>query len=509
MDLKYYFKDSFKNDFLASIVVFLIAIPLCLGIAIASGVPPEAGLISGIIGGLVIGSITGCSLQVSGPAAGLVAIVFEIIQEHGIERLGIIVLFAGILQITTGALNLAVWFRVATPPVIHGMLAGIGVLIFASQFHVMVDDTPKSSGIENILSLPQAVYKGVIPMDTSSHHLVALVGVITIVVIVLWNFAPKNLKIIPPALIGVLVAIILANVLQYPIKYISIPENIFHAIKLPSLGEFNCLLEWEVLVESLTVAFIASAETLLTSTAIGKMSPTTTINYNKEIIAQGVGNSLAGLLGALPITGVIVRSAANVTAGAKTKVSPILHGFWLLLFVVYLSSFLKLIPIASLAAVLVYTGYKLVDLNAIKNLSKVGKWEVIIYFATLIAIVMTNLLEGILLGIVLSIIKLLYDFSHLEIHSIQESENNKIYLHLEGNATFISIPKLAHVIENIPFGKEVYIRLEGLSYIDHASLELLTNWEKQYSSRGGAVSIKWNELEAKFNNKSKNLEKQA
>ncbi len=499
MDIKNYLKDDFKNDFFASIIVFLIAIPLCLGIAIASGLPPESGLISGIIGGIIVGSLSGCPLQASGPAAGLVAIVFEIIQEHGVEKLGIIILFAGILQIISGILNLGPWFRAVSPTVIYGMLAGIGVLIFASQFHVMVDDIPKTSGIENILSLPGAIYKGIVPLDSSSHQLAALIGVTTICTIVLWNFAPKSFKIIPPALVGVLAAIILSNALQYPIKYISIPENIFNAIQLSPLQGFKYLLEWEILIDALAVAFIASAETLLTTTAIGKMKPNLEINYNKEIIAQGIGNSLAGLLGALPITGVIVRSAANVSSGAKTRAATILHGIWILLFVVFFSPLLKMIPVASLAAVLVYTGYKLVDLNAIKNLSKIGRWELIIYFTTLSVIITTNLLEGILVGIVLSIIKLLYDFSHINLHLEEDYENNKIHLYIDGNATFINLPKLANVLEKMPSGKEVFIHFEGLVYIDHASLELLMSWEKQYSSKDGNVSIKWNELEARFN----------
>ena len=496
-------RNYFKNDFLASVVVFLVAIPLCLGIALASGLPPETGLISGIIGGIVVGSLSGCPLQVSGPAAGLVAIVFEIIKEHGVERLGVIVLFAGILQIAAGLLRLGPWFRAVSPPVIHGMLAGIGVLIFASQFHVMVDDVPKGSGIENILSLPTAVYKGIIPLDdSSSHHLAALIGVITISVIFIWNLVPKNLRGIPSALVGVLVAVAISNYLGYPIKYVSIPTNIFHAIQFPSFLEFKCLLEWKVLVEALTVAFIASAETLLTTTAISKMRPTLAISYNKEIIAQGVGNSLAGLLGALPITGVIVRSAANVSADAKTRASAILHGIWILLFVVYFASLLKMIPICSLAAVLVYTGYKLVDLNAIKSLSKVSKWEVIIYFATLSVIVVTNLLEGILVGIMLSTLKLLYDFSRLEIYT-EQGDQNKIHLYIDGNATFMNLPKLASALENIPFKKEVYVHLEKLAYIDHANFELLMNWEKQYASTGGTLFIKWNELEAKVNKSKK------
>lgn len=491
---KLYLKEHFKSDFFASIVVFLVALPLCLGIAIASGVPPAMGLLSGIIGGLVVGYFSGCPLQVSGPAAGLVAIVFEIIQEHGLEKLGAIILAAGMMQIAAGVLGLGPWFRAVSPSVIHGMLAGIGILIFSSQFHVMVDDLPKSTAVLNILSLPASFMKGVTPMDTTSHHLAAFVGIITILIMILWEIGFKKIKIIPPALIGVLTVTCVAFYFKYPIKYVSVPENIFSAIKFPAPESFTCLLEWGILIEALTIAFIASAETLLTSTAIDQMQTSHRTNYNKEIIAQGIGNSLAGFIGAVPITGVIVRSAANVNAGAKTKMSAILHGLWMLLFVSVIPFTLGLIPIASLAAVLVYTGYKLINLNAIKNLAKFGRGEVIIYFATMIVIVMDSLLEGVLIGIILSVIKLLYNFSKLEFKSISDEGGKVIHLHIDGCATFINLPKFADNLESIPAGKKVFVYLERLNYFDHACLEFLTNWEKKYESKGGKTEIKWREI---------------
>ena len=494
--------NELKNDFFASLVVVLVAVPLCLGISIASGMPPEAGLISGIIGGIIVGSLSGCPLQVSGPAAGLVAIVFEIIQEHGADHLGAVLLFAGFIQVIAGLLKLGPWFRAVSPAVIQGMLAGIGILILSSQFHVMVDDLPKHSGIENIISLPKAFLKGVVPMDTSVHHLAAFVGLITICGMFLWKITFKKLTSIPSALVGVLTATVVSYFLKYPIKYVSIPDNLYQAIRFPSLESFSCLLSWEVLVEALTVAFIASAESLLTSTAVDKMQTNHRTNYNKEIIAQGVGNSLAGLVGALPITGVIVRSSANVTAGAKTRVSSFLHGIWILLFVIYFSGLLKVIPTASLAAILVYTGYKLIDLNAIKDLARIGKWEIIIYFTTLLVIVMDSLLEGVLVGIVLSVIKLLYDFSRLAVQANEDLNSNTVHVYIEGNATFINLPNFAEALEKIKFGKNVFIHFEKLLHIDHASLEFLMNWEKQYMANGGIVTIKWDEIETKFYNKT-------
>jgi len=195
--------EKFFHDFMASIVVFLVALPLCMGIAIASGAPPALGLITGVVGGLVVGAIAGSPLQVSGPAAGLTVLVWEMINQHGIGMLGAIVLLAGLIQIGMGALKAGPWFRAISPAVIQGMLAGIGVLIIGSQIHVMVDDAPKGSGLTNLLSIPEAIWKGLTPMDGSSHHLAAIIGVITMAIIFSWSYAPKKLKIVPAPLVAV------------------------------------------------------------------------------------------------------------------------------------------------------------------------------------------------------------------------------------------------------------------------------------------------------------------
>lgn len=223
--IRNYFPLIFKKDLLASIVVFLVALPLCMGIAIASGLPPAAGLITGIVGGIVVGSLSGAPLQVSGPAAGLTVMVYEIVQRDGISILGPIVLLAGIVQIAAGYLGMGQWFRAVSPAVIKGMLAGIGVLIFASQFHVMVDDSPRGSGIANLLSIPEAIYKGVVPLDDSPHHWAAMIGILTILVIIIWKpIVPKPLKVIPAPLVAVVVATIASTFIQVPINRVSLPD---------------------------------------------------------------------------------------------------------------------------------------------------------------------------------------------------------------------------------------------------------------------------------------------
>jgi MFS superfamily sulfate permease-like transporter len=220
--------------------------------------------------------------------------------------------------------------------------------------------------------------------------------------------------------------------------------------------------------------------------------------YDKELSAQGVGNGICGLLGVLPMTGVIVRSTANVEAGGKTRASAILHGVWLLLFAAVLPFTLQYIPVSSLAAVLVFTGWKLAYPKAVPGLLKFGRCEVGIYIITVVMVVASNLLEGVLIGLGLSLLKLLYAFSHLEIKWDEDIVRNRVELHLKGAATLIRLPQLASALEEIRPGADVHIHFEDLDYIDHACLDLLSNWERQHEVSGGTLVIEWEELSSKF-----------
>ncbi len=490
-----------KADIPASIVVFLVALPLCMGIAIASNVPPALGLITGIVGGLVVGVLAGAPMQVSGPAAGLSVMIYQIVQEQGIEALGIVVLIAGLAQAISGALKLGQWFRAVSPAVIRGMLAGIGVLIFASQFHVMVDDSPKGNGIENILSIPMAVWKGVMPSDDTVHHHAAIIGLVTMVVLVLWKpLVPKQLKMVPASLVAVLAGTIGAAVVGFDIKMVNIPDNLFEAVRWPWTVDLKLLEDGGILLSGLAVAFVASAETLLCVTATDQMHSGPRAKYDRELFAQGIGNSICGFLGALPMTGVIVRSAANIEGGAKTRASAILHGVWLVLFVAALPFVLRMIPTASLAAVLVYTGYRLVDWKSIRMLAGFGRGELVIYFVTVGLIVATDLLTGVLVGIGLSTLKLLATFSFVEIEVRDDPKSNRTDMFLRGAATFVRLPRLALELERVHSNAELHVHLDELTYIDHACLDLLMNWEKQHVSTGGRLVIDWESLTAKFRN---------
>jgi MFS superfamily sulfate permease-like transporter len=486
-----------RDDAFASVVVFLVALPLCMGIAVASGAPPAAGIITGIIGGLIVGALAGSPLQVSGPAAGLTVIVYEIIQEHGMEKLAIVVLLAGIIQMKWAWLQLGQWFRAVSPAVVHGMLAGIGVLIFASQFHIMIDDAPQGSGLANLATMPMAIWKGLVPDDdpSTSHHLAARIGLLTIATIALWNlYAPKRLSAIPALLLGVAGATALAAWLDLPVSHVKVRDNLLTIIQLPSWNALAHILDPALIGDALALALIASVETLLSATAVDQLHHGPRTRYNKELFAQGTGNVLCGLLGVLPMTGVIVRSAANVQAGGRTRAAAIMHGGWLLLFVFFLPFVLRLIPTASLGAVLVFTGYKLINIKAVKELAQQGRDEVAIYAATLGTIVATNLLTGVLVGVGLAVAKLLYTTQNLEAHLAHDHTNGKLTLHLAGIATFVSLPRLATALEGIPPYADLQVSLASLRHIDHACLNLLRSWQKLHEASGGHVHLDWDKL---------------
>lgn len=491
-------KETILKDTFASIVVVLVALPLAMGIALASGMPPASGLITCIVGGIVVGLLSGSPLQVSGPAAGLSVIVYDILREHGAEKIGLIVLIAGLVQLAAGLLKWGQWFRAVSPAVINGMLSGIGVLILGSQFHVMLDDKPRTSGWENLIEIPRALWN-LQQMDISNPHIAGGIGLLTIVVILVWEAgAPKKLKLIPAALLAVLAASAVTYYFKLPINHVQLPENLLEAIRVPTSG-WNGWRETNILLEGLALAIVASAETLLTATAVDRMQTRVRAKYDRELAAQGVGNTICGLLGALPMTGVIVRSTVNIQAGAQTRLSPILHGIWLLLFVLAFPWVLRLIPTAALAALLVYTGYKLANWKVFFELKKYGKSEAVIYLVTLITIVATDLLTGVLTGLALSIAKLLYIFSHLEIREDTQSGGpGQTALYLRGAATFLNLPRLADALESVEPSTELHVHLEDLDYIDHASLDLIMSWEESHKASGGALVIDWGTLGTMF-----------
>jgi MFS superfamily sulfate permease-like transporter len=470
-----YSREDFFHDFLASLVVFLVALPLCLGIAIASGVPPIVGLLAGVIGGLVVGSITGSPLQVSGPAAGLAVMVFEVVTEHSLAGLGVICVMAGLFQILGYFLKLGNYFKAVSPAVVKGMLSGIGVLIFASQFHVMLDHAPKSSGTQNILTIPQAVLD-IFGTGGIQHTYAATIGIITLMVLVGWNFVKDKIKLpVPAPLIAIVLAAVISNMAGLNIKYIEIPDNILAGISI-DFGQMWATLNWKMVISGLAIALVATTETLLCVSAVDSIKKGHKSDYNQELLAQGIGNTLAGFIGAMPITGVIVRSSANVEFGGRTKGATIMHGLWLVFFLFIASQLLEFIPTAALAAILVYTGYRLVDVRVAKKFAEFGRSEVFIYVATIVAIVTINLLYGVLIGYALSLLQLLYRLNHFELNVIKQDGKTKIEAH--GVLTFLSLPKISEAVDRI-ISKDSHtddkatLCLNNVRYMDSASKDYI------------------------------------
>jgi MFS superfamily sulfate permease-like transporter len=486
-------------DFISSVVVFLIAVPLCMGISIASGVPPALGLITGIIGGIVVGTISGSPLQVSGPAAGLAVVVFELVHDAGVSGIGPVLLCAGLMQFLAGRFKLGQWFRAISPAVVYGMLAGIGVLIMASQFNVMFDNKPRASGIDNLLAVPASISKAFFPPEGAAHHLAALIGVFTLATIVLWNWVrPKRLKIIPGTLVGVVAGTAVTGFLQLPIQHVAIPDNLWGAVSLPTISSVARLLDPNMFLSAVVIAVLASAETMLSAAAVDRMHSGKPANFDKELAAQGVGNFLCGVLGALPMTGVIVRSSANVQAGARTRLSAILHGVWILSFVLLFPSVLRLVPTASLAAILVFTGFKLIDASHVRHLAGYGRMPIVIYGATVAGIVCIDLLAGVVIGLALTVGKLLWKASRLEIKVFSDANQERDDLHLEGVASFLRLPQLSSALESIPPNRCIHLHIERLYYIDHTCLDLLRAVAAQRSERGGKLEVQWEHLVERY-----------
>jgi MFS superfamily sulfate permease-like transporter len=485
------------KDFSASLVVFLVALPLCMGIALASGMPPAAGLMTGIIGGLVVGFLSGQPLQVSGPAAGLAVIVFEMVREHGVATLGPILIIAGGVQLAAGLLKAGRWFRAISPEVIHGMLAGIGVLIVIQQFHVLLDRAPEHSGPANMKAMWGAVFGGLFPLNGSREESAALVGLVTIAVMLAWErFRPAKLKLVPGALLGIGAATTMAQIFALNVNRVKVPDNLAQMITLPSLAAVHDIKLSTLVGTALALAFIASAETLLSAGAVDQMQTKHKTDYDRELTSQGVGNILCGLLGSLPMTGVIVRSSANVQAGAETRRSTILHGAWMLVSVLVFGSLLRLIPTASLAAVLIVVGIKLVKPAEIRKLGHFGKTPVLIYFASMIAIVSTDLLTGVLVGVGLSLLRLLYTVTHLEAQLTEGGEET--HVHLSGIGTFLAIPRIAHALDQVDHEKAVRIHCSNLRYIDHACIEVIAGWREQRMKNGQRIHVEMEKLMLRY-----------
>lgn len=466
-----------RTDLPASLVVFLVALPLCVGVAVASGVPAELGLITGIVGGLVTGLLPGSSLQVSGPAAGLTVLVAEAVDRHGLAGLGAIVLLTGLLQVALGVARLGRWFRAISIAVVEGMLAGIGLIIIAGQLYAMTGHRAPASGLGKLTGLPRLALD--LPGDAVAVQTVAI-GVAALAVLLIWPRMPARVRAVPGALVAVVGAAAVTALADLPVARVRI-GSLWSAVDPIGAEVFTTWGSVAVLGTVVAFTLVASAESLFSAAAVDRLHAGPRTRYDRELVAQGVGNAVCGLLGALPMTAVIVRSAANVTAGARTKCSRVLHGVWLLVFAALVPGVLGMIPLAALAAVLLHAGWKLLPLRHLGPLWADHRGEVVVLLTTAVAIVTTSMFEGVLIGLAAAVAKAAWEASALHLH-VSEDAPGPITVRIEGTATFLRLPRILDTLEALPPQRPVQLDLARMLYRDHAVQTALATWSERHNS---------------------------
>lgn len=482
------FATSWRADIPASIVVFLVALPLCLGIALASGAPLFSGLIAGIVGGLVVGAVSQSQLMVSGPAAGLTAIVVSAITTLGSFRAFLVaVVLAGVIQIVLGVLGAGIVGYVFPLAVIKGMLAAIGLILILKQIPHAVGYDANFQGDESFRQANQeTTFSSIATAFERIEPGALVISLISLGILILWdNSRLKKIRMLPGPLAVVVVGTLLNLVLVASAPQWGLGGD--HLVTLPvadSLSTFASFFmtpDWSAIGDSriwriaVTIGIVASLESLLSLSATNRIDPyRREPSTNRELVAQGVGNSLSGLIGGLPITGVIVRSAANVDAGAQTKASAIIHGALLLLAVALIPMILNVIPIAPLAAILLYTGFKLAHPKLIRHAWSQGWYQFIPFVATVIAILLTDLLVGIFLGLAIGFLFVLLDHLRTPCFTVVSPPGSVLMrLRLNENVTFLNKASLATMLENLPPSSRVEIDGRFCKRIDHDVLELI------------------------------------
>jgi MFS superfamily sulfate permease-like transporter len=478
--------SSAPRNLISSLVVFLVALPLCIGIATACGLTPDKGLVAGAIGGIIVGIFGGAPLQVSGPANGLIPVIAELASEHGIVILGAAVMLAGMLQALAGILRLGVFFRALCPSVIYGLMAGFGLVIFSSQLMTALNGTPKATFLGNIIAIPGEFTK-IFSSNASLHALV--VSVATLASILLWNtFTAKLsvktsktnrlsliLKKTPAYLVGIIMGTAVHFSLGLESATIALPETLgqdldegfasIYALVAKDADALTVILEF-----ALTIAILASIETMVSTASLDKMAGDgRSSNYNKELIAQGFGNFICGLFSAPPITGVMIRSTANLQSGATNNLSTIFHGILLLGALLVFGQSLHFIPAAALAAILVHAALKLINIKSVKALAAEDKRHAITFTATTIAVVGFGVLTGVAVGFALSAFWLLRRFVSLEIRR----SDSKVELH--GVATFMDLPRILKFLETLPRDVTFDLCTKGLRYVDPSARDAIEN----------------------------------
>ncbi|MBB5915626.1 carbonic anhydrase [Nocardia transvalensis] len=462
-----------RHDLPASVVVFLVALPLSIGVAVATGAPVASGLLAAVVGGLVAGLLGGSALQVSGPTASLTVVVAQSIQQFGWATTCFITVGAGLLQVVFGLTRVARGALAIAPVVVHGMLAGIGVVIALQQLHVLLGGQSLSSSWQSITQLPHQL--------ASVKGGDALVGGLVIAIMLGWRYMPKSLRAVPAPLAAVVVATAVSLVVPTSIERIVLSGSLFSDISLPQVphGDWGTIA-----LTMVTVALIASVETLLSAVAVDRLRPGRRTDMDRELIGQGVANMTSGVVGGLPIAAVIVRSITNVKAGARTKASTMLSGVWVLIFAVALVDVVRQIPKAALAGLLIVIGIGLIKLAHIRLARRTG--DLVVYAVTVLVVVFANLLVGMLVGLALSLTLLLWRVARAAI--AVQPVGARWVVTVDGPLTFMAVPRLTAALAQVPAGAEVTVEL-AVDFVDHAASEALHEWARQHESGGGAVEF--------------------
>ncbi|MFD7111515.1 bifunctional SulP family inorganic anion transporter/carbonic anhydrase [Streptomyces microflavus] len=476
-------------DVSASITVFLIAVPMSLGLALAVGAPLEAGLVAAAIGGIVAGLLGGTPLQVSGPSAGLTVVTAELIQVYGWRTTCAITVGAGLLQILLGTLRAARNALAVSPAIVHGTLAGIGVAIALAQLHIMLGGSPQSSVVANALALPEQLAR--------ISPAAPLIGTLTIAVLLLWPRLPgragRTVRRIPAALASVVIATSVAAVATPGLARVDLPSWRSHA--LPELPQGPVLA---LATAVFTVLLVASLESLLAAVAVDKLAadrageqapltspaPPRRSDLDRELRGQGIANTLTGLLGGLPVAGGVVRGSANVRAGATGRASTVLHGVWVLLAAGLLITVFEWIPLAALAALVMVVGVQMVSFAHIRNVHRHREFPV--YAATVAGVVAFGALAGVAVGVGVAVIVSLHRLGRTKITSTEQDGRHVVTVH--GQLTFLAVPRLTRALGQLPPGVDATVELDGF-FMDHAAYEAIQAWRGAQLAQGGRIDF--------------------
>jgi MFS superfamily sulfate permease-like transporter len=506
-------KENWRSDLLSGFLVFLIALPLCLGISMASGFPPSAGIITAIIGGILVSRINGSYVTINGPAAGLIVVVLGAVQElgQGDSMAGYrytlaAIVIASAIQILLGVLKAGRLSAFFPASVVHGMLAAIGIIIMAKQLHVLFGAAPEkgSSLLSTIAQIPHSIL--------NPNFEIAIIGLTGLLILIIWSMIKNpSLKMIPAPLIVVIVGIGLAKYfdLNHEHMYLFLPdatflshheetvgpkflvaisENFMSSFYFPDFSKISTLEFWGAV---LSISLVGTLETLLSAMAVDKLDPYKRhANLDKDLTAIGAGNLLAGLIGGLPMIAEIVRSSANVSNGAKTQWANFFHGIFLLIFVVAFPKIIHSIPLAALAALLVFTGYRLSSPKTFHHILKMGKEQLFMFVVTIIGVLATDLLIGVSIGILTKFILHLLRGVNLnnlfKIHfEIKNKDADTIEVNIAHSAIFSNFMPLKTELGTIEKGKSVIFKLHNTYFIDLTVLEFLEDFKHNYEESGG------------------------